>query len=257
MTSWTRSRAPSLASSRATCALAVAVLMTRRPAISPLDRPRPTRVRTSRSRSVTPGSSRGGSAGVGRRRRRRWPGELLDETAGDAGRDQRVARRDHADRGQDVLQRHVLDQEAARAGPQRGVHVIVIVERGEHDDPGRPGPGAPRRDHLGGLDAVHAGHPDVHDHHVGPGLPGELDRLGAGAGLADDVEVRAVGDEHAQARADQRLVVGKYDPNGHGYRPRAVRGHRRVMARRAVIGPPRGPAAAPPPGSRRRPAGPR
>jgi hypothetical protein len=27
-------------------------------------------------------------------------------------------------------------------------------------------------------------------------------------GLADDVEVGAVGDEHAQAGADQRLVVG-------------------------------------------------
>ncbi len=71
-----------------------------------------------------------------------WPGELLDEPAGDAGRDQRVAGRDHADRGQDVLQRHVLDQEAARAGAQRGVHVVVVVERGQHDDPGRPGPGA-------------------------------------------------------------------------------------------------------------------
>ncbi len=30
---------------------------------------------------------------------------------------------------------------------------------------------------------------------------------------------RAVGDEHAQARADQRLVVGEYDPNGHGIAP--------------------------------------
>jgi len=42
-----------------------------------------------------------------------------------------------ADRGQDVLQGHVLDQEAARTRPQRGVYVIVVVvERGEHDDPG-------------------------------------------------------------------------------------------------------------------------
>src|SRR6266700_7245293 len=54
MTSWTRSRAPTLASRRATCALAVAVLMYRWAAISAFDMPRPTRVRTSRSRPVTP-----------------------------------------------------------------------------------------------------------------------------------------------------------------------------------------------------------
>ena len=63
-------------------------------------------------------------------------GELPDQAAGDARRDHGVAGRDHADGGQDVLQCHVLDQEAARTRPQRGVHVIVVVERGEHDDPG-------------------------------------------------------------------------------------------------------------------------
>jgi hypothetical protein len=48
-------------------------------------------------------------------------GELGHEAAGDDRRDQRVADGDHADRGQDVLQRHVLDQEPARPGAQRGV----------------------------------------------------------------------------------------------------------------------------------------
>jgi len=38
---------------------------------------------------------------------------------------------------------------------------------------------------AGGLDAVHAGHPDVHQHDVGMMPPGLLDRLRAGAGLAD------------------------------------------------------------------------
>src|SRR5262249_38478180 len=52
MTSCTRSLAPSLASSRATCVLAVPAVMYRAAAISAFDRPRPTCLSTSRSRSV-------------------------------------------------------------------------------------------------------------------------------------------------------------------------------------------------------------
>ena len=70
-------------------------------------------------------------------------------------------------------------------------------------------------DQLGCLDAVHARHADVHDDHVGAGVPGELDRLGSGSGLAGHVDVGCLLDQHAQARADQRLVVGQDDPDGH------------------------------------------
>src|SRR5258708_39673544 len=50
MTSWARSRRPSLARIRLTWVLAVARLTTSRPAISPLDRPCATSASTSRSR---------------------------------------------------------------------------------------------------------------------------------------------------------------------------------------------------------------
>src|SRR5690606_24535736 len=59
ITRWTRSRASSLVSSRATCAFAVATLMTSSAAISWLDMPRPTSVSTSRSLAVTAPSARG------------------------------------------------------------------------------------------------------------------------------------------------------------------------------------------------------
>ncbi len=49
----------------------------------------------------------------------------------------------------------------------------------------------------------------------GLGVAGQLDRFGAGPGLADDLEVRGAGDEHAQPGAHQRLVVGEHDPDGH------------------------------------------
>jgi hypothetical protein len=65
MTSWTRSRAASLASSRATWALAVATLIDSSVAISRLDMPRPTSVSTSCSRPVTPLSRRLGGAVAG------------------------------------------------------------------------------------------------------------------------------------------------------------------------------------------------
>src|SRR5690606_11287553 len=59
ITRWTRSRASSLVSSRATCAFAVATLMTSSAAISWLDMPRPTSVSASRSLAVTAPSARG------------------------------------------------------------------------------------------------------------------------------------------------------------------------------------------------------
>jgi DNA-binding NarL/FixJ family response regulator len=89
--------------------------------------------------------------------------ELPDQAAGDARRDYGVAGRDHADRGQDVFQCHVLDQEPAGPGPQRAVDVVIVVEGGEHE---HPGAGAGGGDQLGCLDAVHARHADVHDDHV-------------------------------------------------------------------------------------------
>src|SRR5215470_7899454 len=51
-------------------------------------------------------------------------------------------------------------------------------------------------------------HPDVHEDDVGPVLPGQRDRLGAVAGLADDLEVRRGVDEHAETSAHERLVIG-------------------------------------------------
>ena len=63
-------------------------------------------------------------------------GELLDQAAGDARRDQGVPGGDDADRGEDVVQRHVLDEESGRAGAQRAVDVVVVVEGGQDEDAG-------------------------------------------------------------------------------------------------------------------------
>src|ERR1700722_4095522 len=166
-------------------------------------------------------------------------GELPDQAAGDPRRDHGVADRDHADGGQDVLQGHVLDQEPAGPGPQRAVDVVIVVERGEHE---HPGVRARRGDQLGGLNAVHARHADVHDDHIGAGVLGEPYRLDSRSGLAGHVDIGGPLDQPAQSGPDERLVVGEDDLDGH----RAGTG---TGSRAATWKPPpgRGPAEKSPP----------
>lgn len=52
--------------------------------------------------------------------------ELLDQASGDARRDEGVTGGHDAGGGEDVVQRHVLDQESAGPRPERGVDVVVV-----------------------------------------------------------------------------------------------------------------------------------
>ena len=74
-----------------------------------------------------------------------------------------------------------LGVNVALYGAQRAVDVLVEVERGDHDDPGRLRVGGER---AGGLESVEAGHPDVHEHDVGAQPPGERHGVDAVARLA-------------------------------------------------------------------------
>ena len=71
--------------------------------------------------------------------------------------------------------------------------------------------GACAEDPAGGLQAVHVGHPDVHQHDVGPQLRRRRHRLGPVGGLADHLDA-ARGEDHPEAGADQVLVVGDEHP---------------------------------------------
>ena len=55
-------------------------------------------------------------------------------------------------------------------------------------------------------------------------VPGQRDRLGAVAGLADHLEVRLGVDDHPEAAAHERLVVGDQHADRHG--PRSASGKR-------------------------------
>ena len=68
-------------------------------------------------------------------------------------------------------------------------------------------------DPLDGGDPVHAGHPQVHQHHVGPAAQHRLDAGRAVVGLVHDLDVAGGAEDRAQVRADHRLVVHHDHPD--------------------------------------------
>jgi hypothetical protein len=61
--------------------------------------------------------------------------ELRDQSPRDAGSEKSLARSDDLDGAQELEGPCLLQQEAAGAGPQGAVGVLVEIERGEHQDP--------------------------------------------------------------------------------------------------------------------------
>src|SRR5581483_2248369 len=162
-------------------------------------------------------------------------GEPLDEPPGDRRREQRVAGPHQLDGGDQVLGRHVLQKEPRGPLCQGPVHVLVQVERGQHQ---HPDVGSGADDLPGGLEAVHHRHPDVHQHDVRPVLEHRRDGRRAVRRLARDLEARRLQDQPEPA-ADQRLVVGDHYAHGN-----SASG---IVARSRHPPPGRGPASTSPP----------
>ena len=200
-TSWARSRAPSLTIARLTWVRTVAGLTTSAAAISSLDSPVPTQATISRSRSVS-SASRGcgscGAAGSGR--------EVLDHPPGHRRRQQRAAGGDHPDRAQQLGRFGVLEQEAAGPGAQRREHVLVQLERGQHDHPdaGQRRVGA---DPAGRLEAVQPGiRMSISTTSGGSARTSASACAPSAASPTSSMSVLGV-EQRAQPHPDQRLVV--------------------------------------------------
>ncbi len=110
-----------------------------------------------------------------------------------------------ADAAQQLLARRVLEQVAGGAGVDRGQHVGVVAVGGEDEHADLREPVAQLADRG---DAVAAGHPQVHQHHLRPAGDGERDRLDAGGRLAQHLELGVAGEDPAQPVAHDRVVVG-------------------------------------------------
>jgi hypothetical protein len=157
-----------------------------------------------------------------RRGRANDAGELPDHALGDRGRQQRVSRGDGAHRTDELLSRVVLEHEAARAGPQGLVDVLVEAEGSQDQDAGDV---VGCQDAPGRLEAVDLGHPDVHQHYRRVEPLGHGDSLTTVARFRHHLDVLLAGEQHPKARSDHRLVVGDEHADAHG--------RRRVSDRRA------------------------
>ncbi len=132
--------------------------------------------------------------------------------------EQHMAGVDRADRAGQCLRVDVLVDVPGGAGPQRGDHGAVLGEAGDDED---PGPAALLLERAQRLDAVDAGHLEVHQDHVGVERAGPGDALGAVGGLADHLDVVLHLQEGAQAAADDLVVVDQQDADrGQGVRHR-------------------------------------
>ena len=140
------------------------------------------------------------------------PREQLADPAGE-GAAERVGEADErlagaGDRALELPERRALDAVRARAGLEHLLDDLQVVRAGERDH-------ARARDELadaaGGLDPVHDGHRDVHQDDVGHQVDAERDRLAAVGGLADDLEVPALGEHRAQHPARLvRVIADQY-----------------------------------------------
>ena len=90
------------------------------------------------------------------------------------------------DRPLELPQRGALDAIRARPCLQHRLHVLLFVGARERDD-------ADRRAELaqpaGGFDAVHHGHCDIHDHHIGRQLDRERNSVAACNCLTDHLDL--------------------------------------------------------------------
>src|SRR5690348_14686910 len=113
---------------RATCVFTVASPTTSSLAMSAFERPATSRS-TSSSRGVSSASAAGLALGGGLR------GVALDQPASDRGGEEGVACRDDTHRLAQLRGARVFEQEAAGAGAERLVDVVVEVEGSQDQDP--------------------------------------------------------------------------------------------------------------------------
>jgi len=109
---------------------------------------------------------------------------------------------------------------AARARPDSVEHVLFLAKHGEGDDAGRRGR---LHDLADGFDAIHAGHDDVHQDHIGLHCARQAHRLSAVPGFGHHAETARSLAELAQALPHQCMVIGDQNPNRWHKQPRCSR----------------------------------
>ena len=197
-----RSRIPSFCRMLARCRSTVLALITRVSAISLEECPS--------AISLTISSSRGVRMLSGSRSSVLAALQVVPDQRGDgAGVEERLAAHRRPAGLDQVAVGDRLEHVAGGAGLERLEEVLLVVVHRQHQD-------AHRRRAPGDLPSrLQPGHPrhgDVQDGQVDVPAPGELDGLGAVAGLGDHHQVGLAVQDQPQPAAHQRVVVGQQDP---------------------------------------------
>ena len=129
-------------------------------------------------------------------------------------RDDHLAARGAADRVDDVVGVHVLQQVAAHARAERPAEVLLRIAHRQHDDRRVDALGADAREQPVAVDRHHA---QVHDREVRALVAQQPHRLVGIAGGPDDLDARARLEQLRQAAAAQAVVVDQDDPDGFGH----------------------------------------
>src|SRR5829696_5605906 len=142
------------------------------------------------------------------RPRGRWAGacELGDQAPGDLRGEQSLARGDDTNCRDELLSGVVLEHEAARAGAQRLVDILVEIKGGENEDARLTV--RSRNDPPRCLQTIQVWHADVHEDHVGSESSGGFYRLAAVAGFTDYLDVRFGAQDRPKAGPYEFLVIG-------------------------------------------------
>ena len=131
-------------------------------------------------------------------------GELLDHPPRHARGQQRATCRDHSDRAEQLDRLGVLEDEAAAPRGKCLEHVLVDLERDQHDD-------SYVRERLVGSDLaqrrepVEHRHADVHEHHVGHGRSDQVDAGRSVGRVAYQLGVGLSPEQRPEVHADQDL----------------------------------------------------
>ena len=145
---------------------------------------------------------------------------MVQQAAGGGRRNHGVSAVDGADGLKELFGWRILQEEPAGTGLDGGQGVLIEVEGGQHNNLDL-GPLGTRglcscllQNAPGCFNAVHAGHPDIHQDHIGCGGAERLESLNAVAGLGNHFKVRLRIDQHAKTRTDQMLVINQGHPDG-------------------------------------------
>jgi len=109
----------------------------------------------------------------------------------------------------------VLEQVSVRPGPDRLVHRLLVVRRGEKHH-ARVGPQL--LELAANFQAGSVGQADVEQHDIGPFLATHRQRGGGRARLADEAQARHVFQQRVEAGADEPAVVHDHEADGGGRR---------------------------------------